>query len=79
MQVFKLLTSALQAKADSWELGFKTIYRDRIIAYTDHLEPGVYSLHYLVRSVTPGTYSVLVLKLTCNMHQKNLGDRLSLH
>ncbi|MBE9104245.1 hypothetical protein IQ229_04605 [Nostoc cf. edaphicum LEGE 07299] len=30
---------------------------DRIIAYADHLEPGVYSLHYLVRSVTPGTFS----------------------
>ncbi len=29
---------------------------DRIIAYSDHLDPGVYSLHYLVRSVTPGTF-----------------------
>lgn len=54
---FQTTTAALQAKADSWELGFKNIYRDRIIAYADHLEPGVYSLHYLVRSVTPGTFS----------------------
>ncbi|MEH2068127.1 MAG: alpha-2-macroglobulin [Nostoc sp.] len=54
---FQTATAALQAKADSWELGFRNIYRDRIIAYADHLEPGVYSLHYLVRSVTPGTYS----------------------
>ncbi|MEC4812670.1 MAG: alpha-2-macroglobulin [Scytonema sp. PMC 1069.18] len=53
---FQTATSALQAKADSWELGFRTIYRDRIVAYADHLEPGVYTLHYLVRSVTPGTY-----------------------
>ncbi|MFN6570198.1 Ig-like domain-containing protein [Dendronalium sp. ChiSLP03b] len=53
---FQTTTAALQAKADSWQLGFKTIYRDRIIAYADHLEPGVYSLHYLVRSVTPGTF-----------------------
>lgn len=29
---------------------------DRIIAYADHLEPEVYSLHYLVRSVTPGKF-----------------------
>jgi uncharacterized protein YfaS (alpha-2-macroglobulin family) len=29
---------------------------DRIIAYADHLDPGVYSLHYLVRGVTPGTF-----------------------
>ncbi|MEH2141619.1 alpha-2-macroglobulin family protein [Nostoc sp.] len=54
---FQTTTAALQAKADSWELGFRNIYRDRIIAYADHLEPGVYSLHYLVRSVTPGTFS----------------------
>lgn len=54
---FQTTTAALQAKADSWQLGFKNIYRDRIIAYADHLEPGVYSLHYLVRSVTPGTFS----------------------
>lgn len=54
---FQTTTAALQAKADNWELGFKNVYRDRIIAYADHLEPGVYSLHYLVRSVTPGTFS----------------------
>ncbi len=53
---FQTATSALQALADSWQVGFKTIYRDRIVAYADHLEPGVYSLHYLVRSVTPGTF-----------------------
>jgi len=53
---FQTSTAALQALADSWEVGFKTIYRDRIVAYADHLDPGVYSLHYLVRSVTPGTF-----------------------
>ncbi|AFZ22970.1 large extracellular alpha-helical protein [Cylindrospermum stagnale PCC 7417] len=53
---FQTSTSALQTKTDNWQLGFKTIYRDRILAYADHLEPGVYSLHYLVRSVTPGTF-----------------------
>ncbi|MBD2603457.1 alpha-2-macroglobulin family protein [Scytonema hofmannii FACHB-248] len=53
---FQTATSALKAKADNWQVNFKTIYRDRIIAYADHLDPGVYSLHYLVRSVTPGTF-----------------------
>ncbi|MBW4561297.1 MAG: alpha-2-macroglobulin family protein [Mojavia pulchra JT2-VF2] len=53
---FQTTTAALEAKADSWQLGFKNIYRDRIIAYADHLDPGVYSLHYLVRSVTPGKF-----------------------
>ncbi|GAB1539765.1 hypothetical protein NUACC21_24320 [Scytonema sp. NUACC21] len=53
---FQSTTSALQAKADAWQLGFKTIYRDRIVAYADSLQPGVYQLHYLVRSVTSGTF-----------------------
>ncbi len=26
------------------------------MAYGDSLQPGVYNLHYLVRSVTPGTF-----------------------
>ncbi|WP_371417515.1 alpha-2-macroglobulin [Anabaena sp. UHCC 0187] len=53
---FQTATPALQAKADNWQLGYKTIYKDRIISYANHLDPGVYSLHYLVRSVTPGTF-----------------------
>ncbi|WP_353932737.1 alpha-2-macroglobulin [Okeanomitos corallinicola TIOX110] len=55
-QSFQTATPALQAKADSWQIGYKTIYKDRIVSYADHLEAGVYSLHYLVRSVTPGTF-----------------------
>ena len=27
-----------------------------MVAYGDRLDAGVYSLHYLVRSVTPGTF-----------------------
>ncbi|TBR61880.1 hypothetical protein B4U84_00240 [Westiellopsis prolifica IICB1] len=54
---FQTANSALQTPTDSWELGYKNIYRDRIVAYANHLEPGVYNLHYLVRSVTPGTFS----------------------
>lgn len=51
---FKTSNLKLQAKGD--EFGFKRIYRDRIMAYSDRLEPGIYTLHYLVRSVTPGTF-----------------------
>ena len=53
---FQTTTPYFQSQGDSWQVGFKTIYRDRIVAYGDRLEPGVYSLHYLVRSVTPGTF-----------------------
>jgi hypothetical protein len=41
---------------DSWEIGYQTIHRDRVTAYGDRLGPGVYQLHYLARSVTPGTF-----------------------
>ncbi|MBE9015587.1 Ig-like domain-containing protein [Chroococcidiopsidales cyanobacterium LEGE 13417] len=53
---FQTATPYFQPQQDSWEIGYQTIYRDRVVAYSDKLEPGVYQLHYLVRSVTPGTF-----------------------
>ena len=53
---FQTATSAVQAQVESWEIGYQTIHRDRVTAYGDRLEPGVYQLHYLARSVTPGTF-----------------------
>ena len=53
---FQTATSALQAQADSWQISYQTIYRDRITAYANRLAAGVYNLHYLVRSVTPGVF-----------------------
>ncbi|MDJ0703802.1 MAG: alpha-2-macroglobulin [Leptolyngbyaceae cyanobacterium MO_188.B28] len=53
---FQTSTPYFQAQQDSWRIGYQTIYRDRVLAYGDHLEAGVYSFHYLVRSVTPGTF-----------------------
>ena len=53
---FQTSTPYFQAKGDSWQLAYQTIYKDRVVAYGDRLEPGVYTLHYLVRSVTPGTF-----------------------
>lgn len=55
-QSFQTATAAFKAKNDTWELGYKQIYHDRIMAYADQLEAGVYTLHYLVRSITPGTF-----------------------
>ncbi|MBV9972194.1 MAG: Ig-like domain-containing protein [Candidatus Eremiobacteraeota bacterium] len=54
---FETSTPYFQAKADSWQIDYQTIYKDRIFAYADHLGPGIYSLHYLVRSVTSGTFA----------------------
>ena len=53
---FQTATPYFQAQQDSWRIGYQTIYRDRVLAYGDHLDAGVYSFHYLVRSVTPGTF-----------------------
>ncbi len=53
---FQTTTPYFEARGDSWQLAYQTIYKDRIVAYGDKLDPGVYSLHYLVRSVTPGTF-----------------------
>jgi uncharacterized protein YfaS (alpha-2-macroglobulin family) len=40
----------------AWEIDYQTIARDRVTAYASSLTPGIYALHYLVRTVTPGTY-----------------------
>lgn len=53
---FQTATGAVQAQADSWQIDYQRIYSDRILAYSNHLDAGVYSLHYLVRSVTPGIF-----------------------
>lgn len=53
---FQTTTPYFEAKGDSWQLAYKTIYKDRVVAYGDRLDSGVYTLHYLVRSVTPGNF-----------------------
>jgi uncharacterized protein YfaS (alpha-2-macroglobulin family) len=50
-------TSNAARPAQSWQIDDQQIYHDRIEAYADYLGPGVYTLHYLARTVTPGTFS----------------------
>jgi hypothetical protein len=54
---FQTSTQYFQPLNESWQIDYQTLYRDRITAYSDRLEAGVYNLHYLVRAVTPGTFS----------------------
>ena len=49
-------TTNAVAPASSWLIDDQQIYHDRIEAYADHLGPGVYALHYIARTVTPGTF-----------------------
>ena len=53
---FLTSNAATAAASDNWEIDYQAIYRDRVLAFAHHLEAGVYAVHYLVRSVTPGTF-----------------------
>lgn len=53
---FATSTTATVAQGDSWAIDDRQMYPDRVFGYAAHLEPGVYEMHYLARSVTPGTY-----------------------
>jgi uncharacterized protein YfaS (alpha-2-macroglobulin family) len=52
---FVTATPYFQA-VSAWQIDYQTISRDRVTAFASQLSPGVYALHYLVRTVTPGTY-----------------------
>ncbi len=49
-------STAVAAAPDSWQLENRQVYADRVTAYAEHLEPGIYEMHYLARAVTPGSY-----------------------
>ncbi|PZR57973.1 MAG: hypothetical protein DLM50_04445 [Candidatus Meridianibacter frigidus] len=53
---FATSVPTVQTPGDSWEIDYQTIYKDRIVAFADHLGAGLYQFHYLVRSVTPGRF-----------------------
>ncbi|HWT06722.1 MAG TPA: alpha-2-macroglobulin family protein, partial [Xanthomonadales bacterium] len=54
---FATTSKALHLPEASWSIGDQRIRSDRIEAYADHLDAGIYRLHYLARSVTPGTFA----------------------
>ena len=53
---FQTASQYFKARGDSWQLSYQTIFKDKVVAYGDRLDAGVYKVHYLVRSVTPGTF-----------------------
>jgi uncharacterized protein YfaS (alpha-2-macroglobulin family) len=54
---FRTALQSVIPQSNSWQIDASQIYRDRVVAFAQHLGPGVYELHYLVRSVTPGTFA----------------------
>ncbi|MBV8499726.1 MAG: alpha-2-macroglobulin family protein, partial [Candidatus Eremiobacteraeota bacterium] len=54
---FRTALQAVVPQSNSWQIDTSQIFSDRVVAYASHLDAGVYELHYLVRSVTPGTFA----------------------
>jgi len=54
---FATTSKALKLPEASWAIGDQRIRADRIEAYADRLDAGIYRLHYLARTVTPGTFA----------------------
>ena len=54
---FATSSQAVKTPATDWNIGDQQIRADRIEAYADQLGPGIYRLHYLARTVTPGTFA----------------------
>ena len=54
---FATTSQALKTPGTDWSIGDQQIRADRIEAYADHLDAGIYRLHYLARTVTPGTFA----------------------
>ena len=53
---FQTSSNYFVPQESSWAVAYQQIYKDKIIAYSDRFSPGVYRLHYLVRSVTQGSF-----------------------
>jgi alpha-2-macroglobulin len=56
-QSFRTASPADLEGADTMTVDYQSIYKDRVISFVSHLDAGSYAIHYLVRSVTPGTYA----------------------
>jgi len=54
---FRTALKAVVPQSDSWQIDTQQVYRDRVVAYAQHLDAGVYELHYLARSVTSGHFA----------------------
>jgi uncharacterized protein YfaS (alpha-2-macroglobulin family) len=54
---FATNSSRIFESVADWNIDYQTIERNRVVTYARNVQPGVYAFHYLVRSVTPGTFS----------------------
>jgi uncharacterized protein YfaS (alpha-2-macroglobulin family) len=56
-QTFRTASPADLEGTDTWSVDYQSLYNNRVVSFASHLDAGAYAIHYLVRSVTPGTYA----------------------
>jgi len=54
---FRTSNQYYEAGNANWEIDYQSIYHDRVLTFAHELPAGVYAVHYLVRSVTPGDFA----------------------
>ncbi|AFY36746.1 alpha-2-macroglobulin domain protein [[Leptolyngbya] sp. PCC 7376] len=74
---FQTATTYYQPQQDSWQLDYQKIYKDKVIAYGDRLDAGVYNLHYLVRAVTPGNFDYPGAEVSLQYNPETFGRSTS--
>jgi hypothetical protein len=53
---FNTTPQSQAASYGAWQIDYQVIHHDRVVAFANYLAPGIYTMHYLSRTVTPGTY-----------------------
>ncbi len=74
---FQTATTYYQPQSDSWQLNYQKIHKDKVIAYGDRLNAGVYNLHYLVRAVTPGNFDYPGAEVSLQYNPETFGRTTS--
>jgi len=74
---FQTATTYYQPQQDAWQLRYQKIYKDKVVAYGDRLNAGVYNLHYLVRAITPGSFDYPGAEVSLQYNPESFGRSTS--
>ncbi|MBV5261251.1 alpha-2-macroglobulin family protein [Synechococcus moorigangaii CMS01] len=74
---FQTATTYYQPQQDAWQLSYQQIYQDKVVAYGDRLNAGVYNLHYLVRAITPGRFDYPGAEVSLQYNPETFGRSTS--
>lgn len=74
---FQTATTYYQPQQDAWQLSYQKVYKDKVVAYGDRLNAGVYNLHYLVRAITPGSFDYPGAEVSLQYNAETFGRSTS--